>query len=374
MTTLIVNEHESYGDTLWGRLWPNVENRIQIGRRSVTAAVPPDALGSVFPWLTRTRTSNPKEGGRSTTPQDVHPLQVYWGMPRRIRLLFEKAERRPCSLTGLQDSVVVGSYRTRNYGTDYSEGFEHPLSPYYQQKENTARLPVHPSPGRVSYRLWPGLVIPSRDQLRQPAQVIRQWPERSTGSGQTRFTVFGYDMDNMKARAWTECEMPFWFLSDAVTREWLRTCIEHTTSGADEVCRLLTGAVKSALYDRPSDAAGDYGFIAERFYRETEGSFYATVEEAMAAIQDDPDGEDPTRSAREAWAPTMAIAALRLFDEHAPMDGLEDRNMHRHVKARFFLALALVGRGKSGRQLFERALGIASPEPAKARKTKKENR
>ena len=44
--------------------------------------------------------------------------------------------------------------------------------------------------------------------------------------------------------------------------------------------------------------------------------------------------------------------------------------MHRHVKARFFLALALGGRGKSGRALFESALGIASPEPAKARKTR----
>ncbi len=364
MTTLIVNDHENYGATLWGRIWPNVESTRQISRR-VVEDKGPDGLGSIFPWLLPTRASNPKEGGRLTTPADVHPLQVYWGMPRRIRLLFENARNRPCSLTDSEDMVIVTSYRTRNYGTKYSEGFEHPLSPYYRQKAGTAKLPVHPKPGGVSYRLWPGLVIPSSDKLREPAQVVRHWPERALRRGQTRFTAFGYDMDNMKARAWIESEMPFWFLPVAASREWLGKFIEHATAGADRVSRLITNAVKSALYKRPSDATGDYGFIAERFYRETEGAFYAAMRDAVASIQNAPDVDDPTINARENWAPVMAGAALRLFDEYASADGLEDRDMRRHVKARFFLALALGGRGKSGRALFERDLGIASPEPGK---------
>ena len=367
MTTLIVNEHENYGVTLWGRIWPNVETRGQISRRAVEARKPDD-LWATFPWLAPTRASNSREGGGFTTPADVHPLQVYWGMPRRIRLLFEDAQNRPCSLIASQDSVVVTSYRTRNYGTNYSEGFEHPLSPYYQQKAGTAKLPVHPRPGGVSYRLWPGLVIPSSDKLREPAQVIRQWPERAPRRGQTRFAAFGYDMDNMKARAWIESEMPLWFLPDAASREWLVQFIERVTAGADGVGRLLTGAVKSALCNRPSDAKGNYGFIAERFFRETEGAFYAAVRDAVTSIQNDPDVDDPTISVRENWAPTMAAAARRLFDEYATGDGLEDRDMHRHVKARFFLTLALAGRGKFGRALFERDLGIASPEPARASK------
>ena len=367
MTTLIVNDHENYGVTLWGRIWPNVESERQIGRR-VVEDDGSDGFGATFPWLLPTRTSNPKEAGRLTTAADVHSLQVYWGMPRRIRLLFENAQNRPCSLTDAHDSVIVTSYRTRNYGTNYSEGFEHPLSPYYRQKEGSVKLPVHPRPGGVSYRLWPGLAIPSGDGLREPAQVLRHWPQRATRRGQTRLTMFGYDMDNMKARAWIESEMPFWFLSDSTSREWLEQFIIRVTAGADGVGRLLTGAVKSALYDRPSDATGDYGFIAERFYRETEGSFYAVMREAVASIQNDPDGDDPTVSTREKWAPIVAGAALRLFDEYAPADGLEDRDMHRHVKARFFLALALGGRGKPGRALFERDLGIASPEPTRASK------
>ena len=372
MTTLIVNDHAAYGATLWGRIWPNTESKGQISSRSVEAK-DPDDLGSIFPWFVPTRTSNSKEGGRLTTPSDVHPLQVYWGMPRRIRLLFETARGRPCSLIDSQDSVVVTSYRTRNYGMNYSEGFEHPLSPYYQQKAGTAKLPVHPRPGGISYRLWPGLVVPSGDKLRDPAQVLRQWPERATRRVQTRFTAFGYDMDNMKARGWLESEIPLWVLPDVSSQEWLEKFIVHATAGADGVCRLLTGAVKSALCNRPSDAKGNYGFIAERFYRETEGTFYAAMRDAVTSIQNDPDVDDPTISVRENWAPAMATAALRLFDEYAPADGLEDRDMHRHVKARFFLVLALSGRGKSGRTLFERDLGIASPEPARAGKIKRGN-
>ena len=187
-----------------------------------------------------------------------------------------------------------------------------------------------------------------------------------------RLAAFGYDMDNMKARAWIEGEMPFWLLEDAASREWLERFIGRAVAGAGTVTRLLTTAVKSALYDLPKKASGDYGFIAERFYRETEPAFYAALREAVRSIEEDPEGDDPALRARESWAPIMAGAALRLFDEYAPADGLEDRNMERHVKARFFLTLALGGRGKQGCSLFERDLDIASPETARARKGRKE--
>ena len=372
MTTLVVADHEDYGAVLWGRLWPNVETREQIeGRASdVTAS---GNLGLIFPWLAPTRTSNPKAGGRKTTQAIVHPLQVYWGMPRRIRFRFESAQDRPCGLTGDKDPAIVASYRTRNYGTDYSEGFEHPLTPYHRQKAGSPKLPVHPKPGGISYRLWPGLVFDSSDKLSDPAQVVRHWQhERALRRDGMRLAAFGYDMDNMKACAWIEGEMPFCLLEDAASREWLEQFIGRAVAGAGTVTRLLTTAVKSALYDLPKKASGDYGFIAERFYRETEPAFYDALREAVRSIEEDPEGDNPTLRACESWAPIMAGAALRLFDEYAPADGLEDRNMERHVKARFFLELALGGRGKQGRSLFNRDLNIASPGTVRARKGRKE--
>ena len=369
MTTLIVANHRVFGDTLWSRLWPNVETDEQIGARATDAELR-DGFSLIFPWLIPTRTSDPKSGGRQTSPTDVHPLQVYWGMPRRIRLLFEDASGRHCGLTGEKDSAIVRSYRVKNYGTDYSEGFEHPLTPYYRKKESAAKLPVHPNPGGVNYRLWPGIVAQSGDGLHDPAQVVRQWPERAHNACGTRFTVFGYDMKNMKARTWIESEMPLWFLDDAITRDWLIQFIEYATAGAEMVARLLIRSVKSALHDQPAEASGDYGFIAERFYRETEVEFYVSLGEAARSIESISGADDPTTRSRENWAPAMKRAALRLFDEHAPSEGLEDRNMHRHVKARGFLSLALGGRGRDGRLLFERYLGIVANESVQAQERK----
>ena len=367
MTTLIVASHKDYDNTLWGRLWPNVETKEQIERRA-TESMLQDDPGSIFPWLVPTRTSNQKAGGRPTTPADIHPLQVYWGMPRRLRLLFEHARGRRCGLTGAEDSAIVASYRTRKHGIDYSDGFEHPLTPYYRQKIENTKLPLHPRPGGISYRLWPGLVVRSNDRLRDPAQAIRHWPERMSHQIETRFAAFGYDMDNMKARDWIESEMPLWLMDDAATRDWLENFIGRATAGAGTVARLLTGAIKSALYDKPADANGDFGFIAERFYRETEAAFFDTLGKAVRSIDENPDSEDPTIQERGRWLAPIKTAALRLFDEYAPSDALEDRDMYRHVKARFMLALALRGAGKAGRALFERDLSIVAPETARKRK------
>ena len=106
MTTLVVAGHRGYGDTLWGRIWPNVESRERIDAR-FSESRQSDDPETIFPWLAPTRTSNPKAGGGPTTPRDIHPLQVYWGMPRRIRLRFEEAQGRCCDLTATDDSVVV---------------------------------------------------------------------------------------------------------------------------------------------------------------------------------------------------------------------------------------------------------------------------
>ncbi len=374
MTTLVVATRSRYDAALWGRLWPNVESREQLEARATEAKVEHDAA-AIFPWLAPCRTSNPKAGGRPTTPSDVHPLQVYWGMPRRIRLLFENAEGRRCGLTGADDSVVARNYRTKNYGINYSEGFEHPLTPYYRQKPSaTVKLPVHPNPGGISYRLWPGLVVRSSDGLREPARAVRNWQHRSRGGvNEARFVAFGYDMDNMKARSWNEGEMPLWRLNDTAREEFVDYFIQRVTGGAATVARQVTGAVKAALCDRPRDATGDYGFVEERFFRNTESAFYAVLEDAVASINADPDSDDPTISARQRWAPVMERAALQLFDEYAPPDGLEDRDMHRHVKARFHLWLALRGRGKAGQALFDGDLAIVSPETTRMRKRRQES-
>lgn len=364
MTTLLVA-----GDSLWARLWPNVETTAQAAARSGGTRGPDDPA-AIFPWLGPTRASNPKTQGRPTTPEDVHPLQVYWGMPRRIRLDFQPADGETCGITGQPETVMLKTYRTRNYGTDYSEGFLHPLTPYYRTKEGTAKLPVHPQPGGIGYRHWPGLVVRTGDRLRDPAQTVRQGlAERRALRGRLRVAAFGYDMDNMKARAWIESEMPVMLIDDADHRELAELFVNQIVNGAGMAARLLTGAVKSALFERPTDAPGDFGFIGERFWRATETDFYTALTGAAKLIGAAGDEEDdPTVPAREDWAKTIRRAALRLFDDLVPIDPMDSGKMGRHVKARVSLAFALSGRGKAGQALFGKELDIAFPAPSKPAK------
>ena len=382
LTTLITANNERSGETLWGRLWPNIETKEQINERAADPIIPSDPA-LIFPWLGETPTS---EKGRKTTLSDVNPLHVYWGMPRRIRLLFNNTGGQVCALTGVRDdNKTISHFRIKPYGINYSDGFEHPLTPYFRKKKEDRKLPVSPKPGKISYRHWLGYVVRSGDELHEPAQAIRHWQDRAPRGTKSRVIAFGYFGTvgtEWKPRAWIEGEMPFWSMGDATSRAKMEQFVEKTTRGAEIVVSLLIRFVKNILYDpssgrKPSRqrrkvVESALSHVAERFYRETEPAFYAALREAVRSIEEDPEGDDPTLRAREGWAPIMAGAALRLFDEYAPAYGLEDRNMERHVKARFFLTLALGGRGKQGRSLFEQDLDIASPETARARKGRKE--
>ena len=374
LTTLIVHDDPVRGDTLWGRIWCNVESSEMMSRRASGQV----AGHPVFPWLKPTRTSE-KRGGARSTPDDVHPLQVYWGMPRRTRLVFERAEGRCCAVTGARDDVVVTAYRAKNYGTDYSEGFEHPLTPYYRATRGSAtRLPRHPNPSLVGYRLWEGVVVQSGDRLREPARVFRHWQNErrimvGATAGTPRLHVFGYDIYNSnKVRGWMESEMPLWRLGDRETLNACESFIQRAIAAATSVGGALTRAVKLSRYARIKDAKGNYGFISERLFRDTENAFQEALADALRMIDAHPDADDPTLSCRRRWMGELERAGLALFEDYAPCDGLEGRNMLRHVQARFSLATALRGHGKAGRSLFEGDLGIAAPTKATAQATIKE--
>ena len=361
LTTLVVSDHAERGPTLWGRLWPNVETREQISARQADDAR--SDASAIFPWLGSTRTSEPC--GVQTTQSDVHPLQVYWGMPRRIRLVFEPANGRRCDITGHEAAVAVASFVTQRYGTNYASGFDHPLTPYYRQSaRKTEWLPVHPRPGGISYisyRMYPGCVVPSKDGLRRPAAVVNHWKSRVPGSQRARLVAYGYDMDQMKARAWLEGEMPL-IDCPSETREVLQEFIQRLTTGAETVQQLVIDAIKQAARDRPQDLKGNLGFVGERLCRDTGAAFHDMVGQALAIVNQQPETDDPTLEARRRWGEVLRGAALALFREYAPSEGLEYRNMSRHAKAFHFLSHATAGYGRKGRSLFETDLNVPSPK------------
>jgi len=344
MTTLVIADHIQFGSTLWGRLWPNV---------NMTDSKLSKFDDSVFPWLSATRTSSKKDKTIETTIEDVHPLQMYWGMPRRIRILFEPSIDQRCSITAVKDRVITTGYQTMNYGINYTDGFEHPLSPYYRTNvKETSWLPRHVQSNAITYRLWSGLVVPSSDSLKKPATVVRHWCQaRASHDTISRFVAFGYDMDNMKAKGWSEAEMPIWLL-DPTTFEFMERFILQIINGANEVSQFLVKSVKTALFSNPQDARGDYHFITERLFRETESEFLVSLNRARELIVESNEEDDPTIPIREKWLVQMKKIANRIFDENVPMEGVENRDMGRVIRAKRNLTFALLGYGTSGKKLF----------------------
>ena len=225
---------------LWHQLWANVF--WDDGWDD-----PSERPERVFPWLAPTRVS---DKGQVTTPEDVHPAQAFWGMPRRIRLDFEANEDgAPCDLTGAVDAVVVRTYRTRPHGTNYAAwSLGHPLTPYYRSKPTDPEwLPVHPQPGRLGYRDWVGLVLGDADgnaSTRAPAAAVVQAEKRLGRMAQevrrgTRLHAAGYDMDNMKPRGFVESEMPVRIVAQAVQDDF-EVVVRNLVLGAREAQGILS--------------------------------------------------------------------------------------------------------------------------------------
>jgi CRISPR system Cascade subunit CasA len=225
--------------TLWQRLWLHVPQSKPLAQ---------DRLQLAFPWLAPTKTSAKKE---SLSISDADPLQAFFGMPRRIRLLFEaNGARRPCDLTGEVDDIVVTGFLATPWGVNYGV-FPHPLTPYYKVKTDT--LPVHAPEGRTGYRQWLGLVYDSADGSRLPARAVVEARSRLPDVGgrameDARLSAGGFSMDNMKALAFSETEMPLHAVADPALADRLRDFADHLVKAASTAASTLGIAVRTALF------------------------------------------------------------------------------------------------------------------------------
>jgi CRISPR system Cascade subunit CasA len=346
--------------TLWQTIWANVPEGGKAPSR--------DELPFVFPWLAPTVTS---EGATVVTPQSAHPLQCWWGMPRRIRLDFvTHVTPRSCDLTGETDSTQVVSWRQRPRGANYAVwGREHPLTPHYQQKPKSEWLPVHPQPGGIGYHHWFGLVLASKDGTRLPASAVSNWHDgRGMNANVQRARLFaaGYDMDNMKARNFVECEMPLPSAADKPGQDRLDDLAKRLVESADQVASLLRSAVRSALFSPGATVKLDaalFNAVRERLWEETATRFFAMLEAARGT------GE-ASDTERAEWRDHLRSVALALFDEAAPLSADSGGSAAARIgKARRFLGIALAGYGPAGTLLLDTLLlpAVQSKETKKKR-------
>lgn len=360
LTTLVDPRDAAAGPLpLWGKLWANVETESQWQRRAV--GEPRRDEPDLFPWLARTRTS---ENGLTTTPTDAHPLQCYFGMPRRIRLTF--GGPGICALTGTADDITITGFRMRPKGVQYTVWL-HPLTPHRKVKDKIR--PVRAQPGGVAWRDWLGLTLRTPDGSKMPAQAVAHFIERRAGeAGITTFRIhaFGYDFDKMKARAWVDATVPAFAGVDEKHVELLRDAAERMTSATDVSASALLFAVKLARFKRVDDAPDKSAFwdsVKAALWNSTEGAFYAAISDVAISAWTPVETENRIG----AYRITLEYEALAIFDRASEAEAQTPEGARRYVRARFWLSRTLRGFGKRGEKLFG-ALRIPAPEARSPRK------
>lgn len=364
LTTLVLPSEEA---SVWEIVWANVPEG---------APAKEGDIKTVFPWMVPTVVSG-KEGTDVRATENAHPLQCWWGMPRRIRLDFETVEEGTCDLTGQPDDRLVSGWRQRPYGPKYADwigmpygagGTIHPLTPRYRQKDGAEWLAVHPQPGGIGYRHWTGVVVESADGNRLPASCVVNWRGaralNTRLSQQPRLLAAGFDMDNMKARGFVESEMPLPGAQNEKRQKDLNALACLCVSVATQIADILRGSVREALFGKGTVSVDVtlLSNVRERFWAETEGPFFTLMQKA-SGVEDESNDE----TFKASWLRTLAQAAMREFDSTVILEA--DTGMteaRRSALARRRLGAAVSGGGKEGEKIMS-SLGLSQLVKNKSR-------
>lgn len=352
------------GDDLWATIWLNVLPRAEFEHLVPGNATKAD-LPSRFPWMGPPRTSE-KDTGRTTTPQDIHPVQHFWGLPRRFRAVFAQDQEGTCAVNG-SAGAVVRSFVGRPSGTNYKGDFRHPLTPYSFNKEGE---PWNPKKGGVDgfpYRDWP--LVVSGGETRSPPAIVNYFRiNRRDLVHNPRVATFGYAMDNMKPLRWVRAETPLITVVPAHATTFAGE-VEQLVQASEEIRRTLAYQVKAAWSDRPKEL-DVLALVNPAFWSATESSFFRTVHAIKQAIEEGSRLVAP----KEAWLAELHHAALALFDSlvGAPAD-LAAPDLGRVVLARKALAQFTNGGARKLRELMNlpvEAIPKTRKAPARKKPTK----
>ncbi|WP_318370149.1 type I-E CRISPR-associated protein Cse1/CasA [Enterobacter sp.] len=339
MTTLI--ELQTFrGETqppLWRKLWLNV-----MPQESASLPLPQQYDADVFPWLAETRTS--EQANAITTPSQVNALQAYWGMPRRIRLNFDRLSSGSCDLCGAHSEALLSEMTTKNYGVNYV-GWVHPLTAHRRPiKEGGEIFSVKGQPGGLFWRDWLGLNAngTGENNHEYPAKVVELFPSLRLRDVTTGLWAFGYDFDNMKARNWYEHHFPL-LLASRHDRDELISLLRQAAQSASRTLGLLRSALKEAWFGAGAPVRGDLSFIDIDFWQRTQTRF-------LALVKDIEEGQDSEKRLK-AWQGEMFHFARNDFDRRAFTcpEGKSDLGRIMEARKKFFTVSDKKQNGKAER-------------------------
>ena len=351
---------------LWSKMFANVvpcDKRLQI-----------DELPKALPWLAPTLTS---KNGRTVSQADAHPLQAYFGMPRRIRLIFS-SKPGICSMTGWEGLLATG-FIQKPYGAKYGM-WQHPLTPYRRQKEAGDLYSSKPKSERFGYRDWVAVTVGSKDGklAEQPINIKLAKNARSYALSQNkqaadaRVRVGGWAMNNMEAIAYLIAEEPLHLAKTPDQQQALDELARHFSEAADQAVSQLLAVLKKALFSRQKNASNDKGILDQaraNFFDTTEDQFHNLLNDLLQEMPEDGIFDSTTLARR--WLRVMRRVALATFDQLAPVPLQDAEKAKAIVNAYGVLMATFDGRTKQGKSLYSK-LELPLPMPNEKSKTKKE--
>lgn len=349
LTTLVLPPEKK---ALWQTLWLNILDREDMD------GYEQNQMARVFPWMGPTRTS--EKNGAETTPENTHPLQFYWGMPRRIRLDFpNKAVTGDCDLCDSSNVVLVERYWSRPHGVNYTGTWVHPLTPYYfDPKKEKPPCSGKGQEGGLGYRDWLSLTLANDDNGYAAAKIVRRYSEQRAPELKIQRTArlwcFGYDMESMKARCWYDHTFPL-FNVDSKQRTKLLQWVAELIAAAKDVSDNLRKQVKAAWFRRPKDAkdiTSDIIPVVVDFWQRSEPLFYDLLEQLTKVPGEQ---EMPPPALYSQWENMLVSLSLQLFDTWVLEAANEDMDMKRIIEQRDALGKLIYG-CKSMKTIKARAL------------------
>ncbi|MDO5679094.1 MAG: type I-E CRISPR-associated protein Cse1/CasA [Pelistega sp.] len=305
LTTIIKTGNED--STLWQQVWLNVINREHWQYPK------PDLQSiSVFPWLGPTLES---KTSKVVYAKDVHPLHMYWAMPRRIRL-NENLTKGICQVSGYESEHIITSYRTQNYGYNYGGTWSFPLTPYRWNPKKPdedkfsikGQLDVH-------YNQWHMLSHTDSEEGYQCATNISHYYKLLENYEELvrrpRIWASGYSLDNMKAKGWSSVYLPLMKISMTKQDDYFASITEmHRV--AKNIVYLCRSHIKAALISERSNIKGGFEYVDTVFWQRSQGTFFE-----LATLLQHQDNYTLTNELASTWFNYLRALALDLYDEYA---------------------------------------------------------
>jgi CRISPR system Cascade subunit CasA len=241
-------------------------------------------------------------------------------------------------------------------------------------------LPVHLQSSRVGYRQWLSLVRGRDGSDRLAAAIVLEYRTRrarlitEVDQPATHLAASGYALDNMKPLDFGEASVPLLATGSPATDSDLDNRAATMIAAAETVASQLVNSVRRAIYGDKSKADRDTSVLiaaANRFWSETEPSFYASVMDVAKRVTtagDDLDDKrtEITTATGTAWIDAMRRVALPIFDDIAPIDDADGEGIVDVIEGRKSLSMMFRGYSKSGRELYGE-FALAPPDDSNAK-------